>query len=89
MPTYDFKCSKCEHIFEKRLSIADRKLPETQPCPECKEENCVVFFIGNGIEFVFGNQPKTGQFSKPNSDWVSFLKMVKKNNKGSDFNTYG
>lgn len=37
MPTYDYICedTECNHAFEKRSSIADRNIPEVQPCPKC------------------------------------------------------
>jgi putative FmdB family regulatory protein len=34
MPTYDYKCEKCEHTFEEDLKIADRKIPTESPCVE-------------------------------------------------------
>jgi len=34
MPTYDYKCEKCEHTFEEDLKIADRKIPTESPCEE-------------------------------------------------------
>ena len=33
MPTYTYRCAKCEEEFEKRASMNDAALP--QPCPEC------------------------------------------------------
>jgi putative FmdB family regulatory protein len=41
MPTYDYKCSQCEHIFDKILKIADRDLPTLDKCPNCNCERCV------------------------------------------------
>lgn len=41
MPYYDYSCEKCGHAFNQFQKIADRHVPEGQPCPECKEENCV------------------------------------------------
>lgn len=41
MPTYEYRCSNCEHSFEELLKMSDRKIPETQPCPNCKQENTV------------------------------------------------
>ena len=35
MPTYDYRCKACGHIFEKRSSIADRNIPVGDPCPIC------------------------------------------------------
>lgn len=37
MPSYDYKCSECNHTFEKSSKIADRKVPETEPCPACQK----------------------------------------------------
>lgn len=39
MPTYDYKCSNCEYCFDKILSISDRKLPESEPCPNCNQNS--------------------------------------------------
>lgn len=33
MPTYEYKCKKCENQFEKVLRISQSK--ESQSCPEC------------------------------------------------------
>ena len=40
MPTYDYKCEKCGHTFEKDLKIADRKIPTEELCefPTCGGE---------------------------------------------------
>ena len=32
MPTYDYKCEKCEHTFEEDFKIADRNIPTESPC---------------------------------------------------------
>ena len=45
MPTYDYKCSKCEHSFEKILKIADRDLPTKDVCPNCSAESSVEMCI--------------------------------------------
>lgn len=41
MPNYAFICEKCEHEFEKFLSIADREEPLSKSCPNCKKRKCV------------------------------------------------
>lgn len=33
MPTYDYRCNSCEHVFEKLVKIAQSHDP--QQCPEC------------------------------------------------------
>ena len=87
MPTYTFKCNSCEHIFDKKLSMSDFKLPESEPCPNCNKLTITKIILPSN--FIINGQPKEGRFAKPNGDWRSFLKMVKNNNPGSDFNTYG
>ena len=32
MPTYDYRCEKCDHTFEENLKIAYRKIPTESPC---------------------------------------------------------
>ena len=34
MPTYDYKCSECGHIFEESLKIAERDAPTALPCEQ-------------------------------------------------------
>lgn len=31
MPLYDFRCTQCTHVFEKRARYSD----DPPPCPEC------------------------------------------------------
>lgn len=35
MAFYKYQCKACNCVFEKRLSMDDRKKPESEPCPEC------------------------------------------------------
>jgi putative FmdB family regulatory protein len=37
MPTYDYKCLKCSHTFERTSKIADRNEPCNKPCEKCGE----------------------------------------------------
>lgn len=46
MPTYSYKCEKCNHDFEQFHSIANMHLPTNQPCPSCQEEGTVIKTIG-------------------------------------------
>jgi putative FmdB family regulatory protein len=32
MPTYDYRCEKCDHTFEESLKIVDRGVPTESPC---------------------------------------------------------
>ena len=49
MPTYDYKCEKCEHTFEALQGINDDHLKK---CPECKK-NALKRLIGTGGNLVF------------------------------------
>ncbi len=49
MPTYQYECNSCEHIFEIMQSITDKKLLE---CPKCNK-NTLQRLIGTGSGIVF------------------------------------
>tara|TARA_R100001510_G_C7637632_1_gene195541 strand:+ start:1121 stop:1414 length:294 start_codon:yes stop_codon:yes gene_type:complete len=49
MPTYDYKCNACEHIWEEFSLINDRDKPTENPCPECSEKQVVREISGYGI----------------------------------------
>jgi len=56
MPTYDYICETCGHIFEEVFSIADRDSPCNNPCPNCEKKTIKRDFIGapiygQGIDF--------------------------------------
>ena len=48
MPTYEYQCKKCEHVFDVFQSMTDEPLKE---CPECKGE--VKRLIGSGSGLIF------------------------------------
>ena len=41
MPTYDYKCAKCQHTFDEYRSIAERDAPCLSPCPKCSKKGHV------------------------------------------------
>ena len=45
MPTYEYKCSSCEYVFEDFLPIAKRTKPTKAPCPSCGEKKVKQAFI--------------------------------------------
>ena len=50
MPNYDYKCQKCEHIFEVFQSMNDPKLTD------CPQDNCdgeVKRLLGTGAGLIF------------------------------------
>lgn len=38
MPTYDYACKGCEHMFQARKPCNDRHEPTLSPCSECGGE---------------------------------------------------
>ena len=48
MPTYEYKCKKCEHLFERFQSMSDEPV---KICPECQGD--VERLIGAGAGLIF------------------------------------
>ena len=48
MPTYDYECQKCGHLFEVFQSMTDERL---KTCPECKGK--VKRLLGTGAGIIF------------------------------------
>ncbi|HNX91026.1 MAG TPA: zinc ribbon domain-containing protein [Candidatus Omnitrophota bacterium] len=46
MPTYEYKCEKCDHVFEKFQKMTDEPVKE---CPKCKSPVKKVINPGAGI----------------------------------------
>jgi len=49
MPTYDFECQKCGHVFEIFTSMSDKAL---KPCPKCKKGKAKRL-MGTGAGIIF------------------------------------
>lgn len=49
MPTYDYECERCGHVFEKFQSITARPI---RICPKCNERT-VKRMIGMGSGVIF------------------------------------
>lgn len=48
MPTYEYKCPKCGHIFEALQQITDTSLRD---CPKCNTK--AKRLISSGVEIIF------------------------------------
>lgn len=71
MPTYDYKCENCGHLFEYFQSMADDPL---KTCPDCKQDN-LKRLIGGGMGVIFkgsgfyvNDAKKSSSTSKPLKD---------------------
>ncbi len=49
MPTYEYKCRNCDHVFERFQSMKDAPL---RKCPECGK-NTLERLIGTGAAILF------------------------------------
>ncbi len=48
MPTYEYRCKSCKHVFERIQKISDDSVVE---CPECGEETERLISGGAGLLF--------------------------------------
>ncbi len=48
MPTYEYECQKCEHVFERFQSITEEPLKR---CPKCRGK--VKRLLGTGAGIIF------------------------------------
>ncbi len=68
MPTYDYQCTKCKHVFEVFQSMSAKPI---RKCPECN--SAVNRLFGSGAGLVFKgtgfyetDYKKSGNSEKPN-----------------------
>ncbi len=87
MPTYDYECQSCGHVFEYFQSMSDDPLKE---CPKCGNE--VKRLIGGGMGIIFkgsgfyvtdnrggsGGKATSGSVAKSSSDSSSGTASTKK-----------
>ncbi|MBC8344907.1 MAG: zinc ribbon domain-containing protein [Candidatus Marinimicrobia bacterium] len=73
MPTYDYKCQKCDHIFEFFQTMSD--LPLTN-CPECTGKVRRLVSGGSGLIFK-GSGFYLTDYAKKNSNEKKTEKSTK------------
>jgi putative FmdB family regulatory protein len=44
MPTYEFKCMKCDKTFSLQMTFSEYDLKKPVACPYCKSENVIKIF---------------------------------------------
>lgn len=79
MPNYTYKCSACGYEYDRMLKIDNRREPENDPCPECKECGTVKQLIGTP---GFADPYRLGRI-KPNEDFRQVLRNIRDGNPGS------
>jgi putative FmdB family regulatory protein len=84
MPTYEYKCIACKHIFEKYQQITSRPLKK---CPKCKQRRLVrLIGAGSGVIFKgsgfycndYGKKPKKVEGDKKDGKEIKASKAPKK-----------
>ena len=83
MPTYEYKCQKCDHYFTKYLGISARNEPESEPCPECQEIHVQKVMM---TPASFGDPVRLG-ITRPDDGFKEVLQKIHANNRGSKLNT--
>jgi len=84
---YTYRCTSCQHTFEKMLSMARMEEPEGEPCPACVALE-VKQIISGASTYAFMAPDQLGR-NKPPRDWTDWLGNLKKKNPGAaDFNTH-
>ncbi|AIX13057.1 transcriptional regulator [Erwinia phage vB_EamM-Bue1] len=73
MPTYDYRCKSCSHTFERRMKIADREAPASDPCKEC----------GGEVQLAVGVPMIVGSVKGPESAPAGFREVLKHIHKGA------
>lgn len=79
MPTYVFKCEKCENVFEESLKYEDRDAPAEHFCRKCQGK---VLRIPAMPLFAYD---KVGA-KKPDRAFNDKLKEIKKSHYGNSIN---
>ena len=80
MPTYDYKCEKCDHTFEESLKIVDRSVPTESPCSECGGEVKQIIVAASG--FAYDNI-RTKHSKKVPGWYTDKIKDMKRNIPGN------
>lgn len=79
MPTYAYKCKKCNHEFDWVSKIDLREKPLTDPCPNCGEYDNIERVI---TSVGFGDPVRMG-FIKGDSGMKEALQRIHEKTPGS------
>ena len=75
MPLYDYRCDKCNMIWEESRTISDRDIPCNEKCPHCKKKGSVKKHVGGfpgiGVDSTLTANKKTG------GQWNEIMSKIK------------
>jgi len=71
MPVYEYRCSACDHPFERILSVSEREAPLKAKCPECGKKK---------VRRAFDTPPVMGVDATkgPGSDFKQLMNKIKR-----------
>ena len=85
MPNYTYGCNKCNHTFDELYLMADRKTPESEPCPKCGKK-AVKHIVGG---MTIGDAVRMG-IKRPDASFQAKLKAIAdRHNNGNLTGHYG
>ena len=77
MPTYDYRCKACEHLFKEVHMMNDHLQPTKEPCPECGKKEVAKSWAeitpSIGVDMTLTPDKKTG------GQWSEMMGRIKKN----------
>lgn len=73
--TYTYQCEKCDHVWDASFSMADRDVPLSQPCVQCKQECCVKRIISFAPSLTSESAQTLQQ--RAGSGWNDVLTKIK------------
>lgn len=89
MPTYDYFCKSCNHVWPEFKKMDNRKEPETAPCPNCATSGMVeqtIAFTPLMMSAALGAEREMRKLN--NSEFGDRLRTIHKNSPGSTMNQH-
>ena len=83
MPTYVYKCEKCENVFEENVKYEDRDAATEHPCQFCSGN---VIRIPAMPLFAYDNIASKGHPKRPDKEFNDRLKDIRDSHRGSNVN---
>jgi putative FmdB family regulatory protein len=83
MPTYDYRCLDCDHVFDKLVKMSE--MNNGQECPECSSTNSQKFIGGAP---TFGDAFRMGILQPPDGFKDRLKEIAKTNPKIKDTSNY-
>ena len=86
MPIYSFRCDGCGHQFDQSCTMANRKEPETKPCPNCKVAGAVERDY-SGKAPTIGDPVRMGHI-RPDNGFKEVIQKINQNVPGANLKDY-